>query len=151
MPSEEKANPISLRKSLSEADEIRRYIQTKPLARPKTNAMTICIIVLSFVISTLLEAYGMICLFHLQAFMLPIIIVFYIVNFVLWLKYIAIKLVECYQHYAKEEIRRRCLCKPTCSEYAICVLNQYFVFVALYKIYKRLFKTCKNDYKIDLP
>ena len=151
MLSEEKVNPISLRESLSEADEIKRYIQTKPLARPKTNILTICIIIISFIVFTLLEAYGAICLFSLQTFSLPIFIGFYLVNFIFFLKHIAIKLIECYQHYAKEETRRRCLCKPTCSEYAICVLNKYFVFLALYKIYKRLFKTCKNNYKIDLP
>ena len=151
MKSEEKVDPISLRNLLSEADAIREYIQKKPLARPKTNLITICFILVMYAIIALIEAYIVVYLFGLQSFTISIMIVSFAVNFFFWIKYIAIKLVECYQHYAKEETRRRCLCKPTCSEYAICVLKKYFVFVALYKIYKRLFKTCKNDYKIDFP
>ena len=63
-----------------------------------------------------------------------------------------VKVIECYQHYAKEETRRRCLCLPSCSQYAIIVLNQKCLFVAVYKISKRLFKTCRGwDPKLDLP
>lgn len=66
---------------------------------------------------------------------------------------VRVGLVRLYQHYAPEKIRRRCLCKPTCSEYAILVLEQEpNVFKALWRIYLRLHKTCKGGfYKIDLP
>lgn len=151
MSSEEKANYISLRKLVSEADEIKDYIQKKPLSRPKTNAASICVILILFAVSTLLQAYGFIHIFNLRSMTVPIILSAYVINFIIWLKFIAIKAIECYQHYAKETTRRRCLCIPTCSEYAIAVLNKYFVFLALYKIYKRLFKTCKNNYKLDPP
>lgn len=147
----EKVDPVRLRQQIADADAIKAYIQKKPLARPRTNAFTICAVIFAFAISTLLEAYGIIYIFNLQPFTPWVLAIAYLVNFIVWLRYIATKAVECYQHYAKEQTRRRCLCKPTCSEYAIEVLNKYCVFVALYKIYKRLFKTCKNDFKIDLP
>ena len=60
--------------------------------------------------------------------------------------------IKLYQHYADEDVRRRCVCKPTCSEYAIIVLKKYGVLIGIYKIYIRLFKTCYGTvYKIDEP
>lgn len=68
------------------------------------------------------------------------------------LRFIGIKTVECYQHYAKEITRRKCLCVPSCSEYAILCLKKYELIHALLKIRKRLFVTCKGfEYKIDNP
>ncbi len=70
----------------------------------------------------------------------------------LYLRFLGIKFVECYQHYSKEETRRRCLCVPSCSEYAILCFKKHLFIHALIKIYKRLFVTCKGeDYKIDWP
>lgn len=64
----------------------------------------------------------------------------------------AILCIRCYQHYAPENIRRCCLCKPTCSEYAILVMKRYCLFKALRLIYLRLFRTCTGKrYKIDFP
>ena len=81
-----------------------------------------------------------------------IILAVWILLFFLIAKHLCIKLVECYQHYAKEETRRKCLCMPTCSEYAIAVLKKYCLVIALCKIHKRLFKTCKDGiYKKDPP
>lgn len=68
------------------------------------------------------------------------------------LKFIGVKTVECYQHYAKEETRRNCLCVPSCSEYAILCLRKYELIYALLKIRKRLFVTCRGyKYIIDNP
>lgn len=65
---------------------------------------------------------------------------------------VGIKIVECYQHYAPEETRRRCKCVPSCSEYAILCLKKYELVYALRKIRKRLYITCKGfDYIIDEP
>lgn len=68
------------------------------------------------------------------------------------LKAALIGMIRLYQHYAPEEIRRRCLFKPTCSEYAILALQKYGVVVGLYKAYNRLFKRCRGTiYRIDYP
>lgn len=67
-------------------------------------------------------------------------------------KWLLISLVQLYQHYAPETVRRKCLCKPTCSEYAILALRKYNTYVALQKIYRRLFVTCRGiHYQIDYP
>ncbi len=68
------------------------------------------------------------------------------------LKKAIIGCIKLYQHYAPEEIRRRCLFKPTCSEYAILAIEKYGLFIGLIKTYIRLFKKCKgNIYRIDYP
>ena len=60
--------------------------------------------------------------------------------------------VRLYQRYAPEEIRRRCLFKPTCSEYTILAIQKYGVIKGLYKAYIRVFKKCKGRiYRIDEP
>ena len=68
------------------------------------------------------------------------------------LRIVCIKIIECYQHYAKESTRRKCLCVPSCSEYAILCFRKYEFIYALLKIRKRLFVTCKgSDYIVDNP
>ena len=63
-----------------------------------------------------------------------------------------ITVVKIYQHYAPEHIRRRCICKPSCSEYALLVLRKYNLIIALRKIYIRLFDTCRGSiYVEDYP
>jgi putative component of membrane protein insertase Oxa1/YidC/SpoIIIJ protein YidD len=67
-------------------------------------------------------------------------------------KIIVIGGIRMYQHYAPEEIRRRCLFKPTCSEYAILAVQQHGVVIGLYKSIDRLMRRCKgNIYHIDYP
>jgi len=69
-----------------------------------------------------------------------------------YLRFYGVKLIECYQHYAKTETRRRCRCVPSCSEYAILCLKRYELIKALIKIGKRLFGTCKgSEFIIDMP
>jgi len=72
--------------------------------------------------------------------------------FLFFLRNILIGIVELYQHYASEDVRRRCLFKPTCSEYTILALKKYGVIIGLYKAYIRIFKKCRgNIYRIDFP
>ena len=67
-------------------------------------------------------------------------------------KKIIIGCIQLYQHYAPEQIRRRCLFKPTCSEYAILAIKKYGLVIGLIKTYIRLFKKCRgNIYRIDYP
>ena len=70
----------------------------------------------------------------------------------LCLKKALIGAIRLYQHYAPEDIRRRCLFKPTCSEYAILAIKKHGVIIGLFKAYIRLFKKCRgNIYRIDYP
>lgn len=60
--------------------------------------------------------------------------------------------IQVYQHVAPEWLRRRCICKPSCSEYSIEVLRKYRLLKGCYKIYIRLTKTCRGQrYIIDKP
>lgn len=71
---------------------------------------------------------------------------------VLGRKKICISAIELYQHYAPESTRRKCICKPTCSEYAIASIQKYDVIKGSLKIIRRLFVTCRGiEYKIDNP
>lgn len=80
-------------------------------------------------------------------------IVVAVVVFEVYLRFCFLLVVKTYQHYAKEETRRRCKCIPSCSEYAVICLKKVFpLILALLKIRKRLFFTCNGEeYKIDFP
>lgn len=70
----------------------------------------------------------------------------------LFSRFILIKLIELYQHYAPEEVRRKCMLKPTCSEYAIIAIRKYGPFYGMFKTIMRLFFVCRGDiYHIDNP
>lgn len=78
--------------------------------------------------------------------------VIFIIIGIIVLKKAVIGAIKLYQHYAPEHIRRRCLFKPTCSEYAILAVQKYGVIKGLYKAYIRLFKKCRGTiYGIDYP
>ncbi len=65
---------------------------------------------------------------------------------------ILIYCIQVYQYFAPEKVRRRCRCKPSCSEYSIEALRKYGLLKASYKIYIRLTKTCRGSkYIIDYP
>lgn len=89
---------------------------------------------------------------------LPVIakVFIYIASYLLflefYLRFFLIQVVKCYQHYAKEETRRKCVCIPSCSEYAIDVLKKYELIVAIHKSRRRLYKVCVGETcRIHLP
>ena len=129
------------RQICSEQDEVRQYVLTKYLQRPRTNAVTVSLWILGYVAVAFGVASATVWACHIRTGAVWVYIGSYALCLVIIAKCLCIKLVECYQHYAKEATRRKCLCKPTCSEYAIAVLKKYMLAVALYKIWKRLFKT----------
>ncbi|MBQ8782837.1 MAG: membrane protein insertion efficiency factor YidD [Clostridia bacterium] len=89
---------------------------------------------------------------HEKLFFVLYGIIFIILAGLIVLKKAIIGAIRLYQHYAPEDIRRRCLFKPTCSEYAILAVKKYGVVIGLFKAYKRLFKRCRgNIYMIDYP
>lgn len=69
-----------------------------------------------------------------------------------YFRFLGVKAIECYQHYANEELRRRCNCIPSCSEYAILCMKKYEFIYGLIKIRRRLYVTCRSEeYIIDWP
>lgn len=141
---------------MSEEEEARDYCLHHPLARPKINAMiTFCVFVLGENgVRVLAEwSWGKACAgFNLDiAFWAWYGIVSFLA-FVLLGLWIAILLVLLYQRYAPETTRRKCTCKPSCSEYALVAFRKYGVFRGGYKVYIRLTRICGNGrYVIDYP
>lgn len=135
----------------SDAEIAKKYVLERPLIRPKTSILNVLIIFLPYVTLCWVLASMFIKYFNIRHRVLMYFIV-YFVCFCVISKVLFIQLIKCYQHYAPEHIRRKCLCKPTCSEYAIAVLKKYLTIVALFKIVNRVFFTCRGkDYKIDEP
>ena len=131
---------------------IRRINQVRELSKPRTNMF-------AMVVYTLLSFAG-IATIWICVFLIPIRVEFRIVVALLttllfldfYLRFYFIQMIKCYQHYATEETRRKCICIPSCSEYSIYVLKKYELIVSLFKIRKRLFKTCRGENcLIDLP
>ena len=136
--------------------EAKNYVLNKTIVRPKTTMWSpvLLLVVLLFagsgvgiVIAKIANRYCSVSITFLVLSML----IGVLISILFGLKKILILCVECYQHYAPEEYRRLCLCKPTCSEYALIVLKKYNLVKALRLIYIRLTKTCRDTYKIDNP
>ncbi len=125
-----------------EQERLERYIQVRPLPRPKTTIFSVLAWIFTYLFISVLVAVTAIYAFQIANYKWLVYLGSYIVFAFLFLKRICIKSIECYQHYAKEETRRKCVCIPSCSEYSIAVLKKYNVFKALHKIRIRLFKTC---------
>lgn len=123
--------------------EAMRYARDHELVRPRISWIRFSFVLLlhEIFIGVVVFWKGNIFTFFLLHFL----------SFVFFGKYLLKFLVRCYQRYASEKTRRRCICKPSCSEYALLVLDKYFLFVAIYKIYYRLVYTCKGKYKVDQP
>ena len=125
-----------------EQKEAREYCLFRPLERPKLKWSKVLgiLIGVEILVSSLSYALslwrGTFLIYYIPGNLLC---------FISTGKQILIGIVKLYQRYAPEETRRKCLYKPTCSEYALSVKG-------LYKIYIRLFKTCRGiEYGIDYP
>jgi putative component of membrane protein insertase Oxa1/YidC/SpoIIIJ protein YidD len=138
----------------SEHDIVMDYCYKRKLARPNVTLITAlkwwllleCVVVLLTLCTVaLLERVGL----SLDFWRIHSIVG--LVAFVMCLKKICVLLIELYQHYAPEDVRRKCTLMPTCSEYALLALQKYNVFVALCKIYIRLTKKCNGQYYVDYP
>lgn len=89
---------------------------------------------------------------HHTAFIVLLALLQFMIGGIIALKPAIIGAIRLYQRYAPEDIRRRCLFKPTCSEYAILAVQKYGVIKGMTKTYVRLFKKCKGRiYQIDEP
>ena len=118
------------------------YIRERHLIRPKTKITTVLCWLLLYLFVSFIATVVIIYAFQIANYKWLAYLLSYTVFAFLFLKKICIKSIECYQHYAKEETRRKCVCIPSCSEYSIAVLKKYNIFKALNKIRIRLFKTC---------
>ena len=131
----------------------KEYVLNKRLTRPKTTLWAPVLLLLVLGFTGVAVGFVLAKIFGLNVINSLITIVVTTIVFILFvIKKVLILLIECYQHYAPENIRRCCLCMPTCSEYSIMVLEKYCLTKALILIYIRLKKTCTgNTYKIDYP
>ena len=125
-----------------EQTRLEACIKERSLPRPKTKIISVVFWLLAYLVVSFITTMTVINIFEIINYRWLIYFISYIIFSFLFLKKICIKSIECYQHYAKEETRRKCVCIPSCSEYSIAVLKKYNIFKALNKIRIRLFKTC---------
>ncbi len=151
-------------------EELRDFVFARPLIRPKTSIFRavrysilflLSVAVLSsvcYAIPSLLGAFSFLPsgmrewmaahpIWHKVLYSM----IWYAVSILCVANKACIGLIRLYQHYASEDTRRACTCVPSCSEYSILCLQKYNLIKALFKIRKRLFKTCGTKYMIDLP
>ena len=147
------------------------YVLDRPLFRPDTDARKAVKCVVIYLLSSMAIGISALYLFswfgvfsffpksissfkdrHSIWFNILFVLLVCVIIGLFCLKKAAIGCIRLYQHYAHESIRRRCLFKPTCSEYAILAINKYGLIIGLFKAYIRLFKKCRgNVYRIDYP
>lgn len=158
--------------SLEEQLLVEAYVLDRPIYRPDTDIKKAIKCTLLYIFITLLIAFPSYIVLSKQGVFLRLpsnlffdflnnntslrclvyILLCFVLTGILSIRKAMIGAIKLYQHYADEDVRRRCVCKPTCSEYAIIVLKKYGVLIGIYKIYIRLFKTCFGTvYKIDEP
>lgn len=149
--------------SLFEQDEAYAYCCKRKLPRPKTNIITLIKWILFLEIFAIAFAFFVYFLlnkmdaFSVFSFKASSAFQFYLLGnliaILLFLRNILVIAVEMYQHYAPEDVRRRCMYKPTCSEYTILSLQKYGVVIGLFKVYIRILKKCNGNiyHRIDYP
>lgn len=147
------------------------YVLERPLVRPNTSYKKEILCITLFVLTNF---WGTILLYYLfrwlgissflpqaivrfytkhhTAFIVLLALLQFSIGGVIALKPALIGAIRLYQRYAPERVRRKCLFKPTCSEYAILAIEKYGVIQGLHKSYIRLFKKCRGRiYRIDDP
>lgn len=67
------------------------------------------------------------------------------------LRWFLIDIIKLYQHYAPDDVRRRCHMLPSCSEYAIISLRRYGLIIGILLSTIRLRKRCDCTYRIEYP
>lgn len=147
------------------------YVLERPLVRPNTSYKKAILYITLFVLVNLGATILLYYLFrwlgissflpqvidrfyreHHTVFIILLTLFQFSISGVIALKPALIGAIRLYQRYAPERIRRKCLFKPTCSEYAILAIKKYGVIRGLYKSYIRLFKKCRGrTYRIDEP
>ncbi len=157
--------------SREEQDAVVWYVLKRPLVRPDTSYKKAALYISLFISINVGMIILLYCLFHWPgilsimpqslvtfsiAYPAVYIIALTIFQFTLGsmiaMKRAIIGAIRLYQRYAPEETRRKCLFKPTCSEYAILAIQKYGVIRGGMKAYDRLFHRCRGRiYRIDEP
>ena len=141
------------RKEYKKQKKLENIINSKILVRPNVKKWHVAV---SFAVLPFLILFMILtpCLLNISLiYKISITLIFLLLIVEVYVRFLLIIIVKRYQAVASEEIRRRCKCIPSCSEYAIICLRKIFpLFIALLKIRKRLYKTCNGEeYKIDFP
>lgn len=148
-------NNLSLAELTRQHEEQKRlfeYQNSRVLVRPKTRIIDVIIWCLVYLFIIAICVLANIKISAELYYEIPISLIIYWLISEFSLKFIGVKIVQCYQHYAKEETRRRCLCIPSCSEYSIICFKKFEFIRACIKIKRRLTVTCKGKvYRIDPP
>jgi len=143
---------LKFQELFKEQKRLEYYQQNRKLPMPKTRKLDVIILVFLMVLCLTIFFIALNKTHFERWAKISIGCAFAFLSAEFYLRHLCVKIVECYQHYATEDKRRRCLCVPSCSEYAITCLKKYGLIKALFKIRKRLFVTCRgDDYKIDPP
>ena len=115
-----------------ERELVRKYVIERELFRPPITYFKVFIIILSTILGEILITWiG----FHqiVQKYYITKKTIYLIISilafFIIDGRFFAILCIKLYQHYAPESMRRRCLLKPTCSEFAIIVIKKYLIIV----------------------
>lgn len=143
---------VLLRAEFARLKKLEAYTATRTLVRPNIKKWQA--VAASAVLPLLLFAALFFPLSFAKGWVAAVLVVAALLAiFEGYLRWLLILLVKYYQKSAKTETRRRCKCVPSCSEYAVLSLKKLFpLAVALFKIRKRLFKTCDGrEYRIDFP
>lgn len=147
------------------------YVLERPLVRPNTSYIKAILCIMLFVFVNFGVTILLYYLFrwlgvssflpqvierfyteHHIVFVILLALLQFLIGGIIALKPALIGAIRLYQRYAPERIRRKCLFKPTCSEYAILAIEKYGVIRGVYKTYIRLFKKCRGrTYQIDEP
>ena len=138
-----------------ERELVRKYVIERELYRPPITYFKVFIIILSTILGeiliTWLGFHQIVQKYYITKktiYLIISILIFFIIDG----RFFAILCIKLYQHYAPESMRRRCLLKPTCSEFAIIVIKKYGLLIGGIKTWIRLNYKCRgNVYYIDEP
>lgn len=143
----------------AEYEEAKDYCYNRILERPNVTYKKAIVQILLFVIIKIVVSFFS-CFFYagfdlslvnIKQFLLFYLIVTLIFS-IFFLRFFFILLIKLYQKYAPDSIRRKCCCKPSCSEYAIMVIRHYGAIIGSIMACKRMFITCSGkSFYIDYP
>ena len=133
----------------TDADSIRYYCKHHELSRPEINWFLIVTVIIAF---ELIVCICLSCVPLSSSSFLLLAEAVHIIAFLFWGRSILRLIIQIYQRYAPESLRRQCSCQPTCSEYALLALQKYSWPKALKLIIRRVVHTCQEPgYKMDYP
>ena len=141
------------RREYEKQRRLERFVGERPLKRPKIKKWHVVLLFLVFPVLIALSVRILVLLPVSIAIKILVFALLLLMEIELYIRFCFLQAVRCYQHYAKDEVRRRCMCVPSCSEYAtICLRKIFPLAVALIKIRIRLKKICKGgECRLDFP